>query len=695
MKTINKILIFILVSTIISSSSFIDGGKKEKLLLKVLIGTLKNGHFVSLSIDDNFSEKVFKNYLEKLDYSKRFLLKSDMDNLNIFRTKIDDEINNSNYSFFNISVDIIKQRIKNTKAFYEEILSKPFDYSINETYETAAKKKEYSKDLDELKERWRKILKYETIQNLNISVGKKEDAIADNNKSYKIKTFEELEKESRKKVLKTYNDWFRRLSKIKIKDRRSTYLNSITSSFDPHTTYLLPKEKENFDIRISGQLEGIGAQLIESNGYIKVTRIIPGSASWKQGELKEGAIILKVAQKDKEPVSIVDMRLDEAVKLIRGKKGSEVRLTVKKIDGNIYTIPIIRDIVVLEETFAKSALIKKNKKNYGYIYLPKFYVNFKNSKARHCSKDVEIEINKLKAENPHGIILDLRNNGGGSLRDVVEMAGLFIKKGPIVQIKSRNGSPYLLKDEDEQVHYDGPLIILVNTFSASASEILAAAMQDYNRAIIIGSPTTYGKGTVQRIISFDRIIGRRYDDLKPFGAMKLTTQKFYRINGGTTQLKGVVPDVILPDMYSYIKVGEKELDNAITWTEIPPAQYDKWKTKPNYDKIKRMSKKRLNKNKSFKLIEKNAKRMKMLKNKTKYTLNFKKYRKRKVAESAKANKYKNIMKTETGLNISILKADYATIKNDSTKSAGMNAWIVKLKKDVYINEVVSVFQELK
>ncbi len=441
-----------------------------------------------------------------------------MDNLNIFRTKIDDEINNSNYSFFNISVDIIKQRIKNTKAFYEEILSKPFDYSINETYETAAKKKEYSKDLDELKERWRKILKYETIQNLNISVGKKEDAIADNNKSYKIKTFEELEKESRKKVLKTYNDWFRRLSKIKIKDRRSTYLNSITSSFDPHTTYLLPKEKENFDIRISGQLEGIGAQLIESNGYIKVTRIIPGSASWKQGELKEGAIILKVAQKDKEPVSIVDMRLDEAVKLIRGKKGSEVRLTVKKIDGNIYTIPIIRDIVVLEETFAKSALIKKNKKNYGYIYLPKFYVNFKNSKARHCSKDVEIEINKLKAENPHGIILDLRNNGGGSLRDVVEMAGLFIKKGPIVQIKSRNGSPYLLKDEDEQVHYDGPLIILVNTFSASASEILAAAMQDYNRAIIIGSPTTYGKGTVQRIISFDRIIGRRYDDLKPFGA---------------------------------------------------------------------------------------------------------------------------------------------------------------------------------
>ncbi len=695
MKTINKILIFILVSTIISSSSFIDGGKKEKLLLKVLIGTLKNGHFVSLSIDDNFSEKVFKNYLEKLDYSKRFLLKSDMDNLNIFRTKIDDEINNSNYSFFNISVDIIKQRIKNTKAFYEEILSKPFDYSINETYETAAKKKEYSKDLDELKERWRKILKYETIQNLNISVGKKEDAIADNNKSYKIKTFEELEKESRKKVLKTYNDWFRRLSKIKIKDRRSTYLNSITSSFDPHTTYLLPKEKENFDIRISGQLEGIGAQLIESNGYIKVTRIIPGSASWKQGELKEGAIILKVAQKDKEPVSIVDMRLDEAVKLIRGKKGSEVRLTVKKIDGNIYTIPIIRDIVVLEETFAKSALIKKNKKNYGYIYLPKFYVNFKNSKARHCSKDVEIEINKLKAENPHGIILDLRNNGGGSLRDVVEMAGLFIKKGPIVQIKSRNGSPYLLKDEDEQVHYDGPLIILVNTFSASASEILATAMQDYNKAIIINSPTTYDKGTVQRIISFDRIIGRRYDDLKPFGAMKLTTQKFYRINGGTTQLKGVVPDVILPDMYSYIKVGEKELDNAITWTEIPPAQYDKWKTKPNYDKIKRMSKKRLNKNKSFKLIEKNAKRMKMLKNKTKYTLNFKKYRKRKVAESAKANKYKNIMKTETGLNISILKADYATIKNDSTKSAGMNAWIVKLKKDVYINEVVSVFQELK
>ena len=355
------------------------------------------------------------------------------------------------------------------------------------------------------------------------------------------------------------------MDKIDESDWLSIYLNSITTIYDPHTAYFPPQDKENFDIAMSGQLEGIGARLTSKGGFIVVAEIVPGSACWRQGQLKVGDKILKVGQGDEEPIDITDMRTDHAVKYIRGKKGTEVRLTVKQVDGSVITIPIIRDIVILEETYTKSAVID----NKGYINLPKFYADFSGNGGRDCSDDVKNEILKLKEEGVEGIILDLRNNGGGSLQDVVEMAGLFIKEGPIVQVKAKVGKPRVYSDTDESVYYDGPLVVMVNTYSASASEILAAAMQDYGRAVIVGgSPTTFGKGTVQRAFDLDGFVSEAYDEIKPLGALKLTLQKFYRIDGGTTQLKGVTPDIILPDTWSYLNVGEKDQEFPIPWDEI-------------------------------------------------------------------------------------------------------------------------------
>ncbi|MEO1715046.1 MAG: S41 family peptidase, partial [Bacteroidota bacterium] len=375
-------------------------------------------------------------------------------------------------------------------------------------------------------------------------------------------------------VLKTFDDWYERLEKRKRSDYLSIYINSITNVFDPHTSYFEPIEKQNFDINMSGKLEGIGARLQSDGNYTKITSVIVGGPAWKQGDLKENDKIMKVAQDGEDPIDVTGMQLDDVVSQIRGEKGTKVILTVKKIDGSIADIEIVRDVVILEEGFAKSLILHTTaKEKVGFISLPRFYDDFYDEEGRSCARDVATEIDKLKKENVRGIILDLRNNGGGSLRDVVTMSGFFIEKGPIVQVKARGRSPEVLEDNDPSVKWDGHLIVMVNQFSASASEILAAALQDYERAVIVGSTSTFGKGTVQRFYNLDRAIPG-YSELKPFGEIKLTTQKFYRIDGGSTQLKGVTPDIILPDMYSYIETGEKEQEYPMNWTQIAPVPHE-------------------------------------------------------------------------------------------------------------------------
>ncbi|MBC8487561.1 MAG: carboxy terminal-processing peptidase [Bacteroidetes bacterium] len=678
----------------ISYQSSTDDLRRD-LLVKVVSFAINSGHYHPGDIDDDFSVKAYNLYVERIDYAKRFLLKEDVEKLSKYKTELDDEMKNNDFEFFDISVSILNKRINESESYYKEALEKPFYFEKDEYYEFDPDKKYYAANKTELKERWRKSLKYETLTRLNDLIEEQEKAV-EKSDTVQEKSFAELEGEAREKVLKRYDDWFHRMSKLDETDRLNIYINSLVNVFDPHTQYFPPKDKENFDIRFSGQLEGIGAQLTQKNAYIEVIKIIPGSPSWKQGELEVGDYILKVAQGDEEPVDVVDMRLDEAVLLIRGKKGTEARLTIKKLDGAIKEISIIRDVVVLEETYAKSAVIRDDESNriFGYVKLPSFYIDFNKINGKNCFDDVKNEIEKLKQENVDGIIFDLRNNGGGSLEDVVKIAGLFIEEGPIVQSRGRKGMKKTYKDLDPEIQYGGPLIVMVNAISASASEIFAAAMQDYNRAIVIGGNSTYGKGTVQNFTELDRMVPKKPVDMKPLGALKMTVQKFYRVNGGATQLNGVTPDIVLPDYYNYMDFGERDLDNAMPWSEIFPLTYNKCTPSYDVDYIEEISKKRIKGDSILVLVDENGKRLKKLREDTEYSLNYENYKSRIEKREKSGEKYERIGKDTLGLTIEILKTDLPGVEADTSKKARTEAWITGLKKDVYLVEAVNILNDI-
>ncbi|WP_460921718.1 carboxy terminal-processing peptidase [Pontibacter brevis] len=663
---------------------------KNQILIKALMQGLNTGHYQPEKVDDAFSQKVFDLYLQRLDFNKKFLLASDVQNLRKYRTAIDDQLNQGSLEFFDVSADLIDQRTKESQAYYKEILSQPFDFTKNETIETDGEKLSYAKDKAALKEAWRKQLKYQTLVRLS-EIKKEQEKAQEKGEKVDTKTFEQMEKEAREKVRKSYDDLYDRMARINKDDRRTTYINAITNVYDPHTGYFPPKDKSNFDIEFTGRLEGIGASLQEKDNQIRVMEIVPGSPSYLQGDLKPGDVIQKVAQGDNDPVLVEGMRLDDAIQLIRGKKGTEVRLTVKKPDGSTQVIPIVRDIIVLEEGYAQSAIINDQEK-IGYIKLPGFYADFQNKDGRFSGADVKKEVEKLKAAGMEGLILDLRNNGGGSLSDAIEMAGLFIDQGPIVQVKTAAGKAVVLNDRDPQVQYDGPLVILVNSNSASASEILAAAMQDYKRAVIVGSPT-YGKGTVQQFFELDEALPAQFNNYKPFGALKLTTQKFYRINGGTTQLRGVTPDVVLPDAYRYLEFGEKEQEYPLPFDEIAPAKYKTWsKGNLNLAKVQTNSKNRVATNKNFNLIEESATRLKKQSDNTERSLQLEQYQAEEAKAEAASKRFEAAKKTIPVLDVTRLQQDLQALGGDTAKVARSREFIKSLKQDVYVEEAVAIIQ---
>jgi len=689
---IKAIIFSLTVFFICGSYAPVDDDLKNKILIKLILQGLNQGHYQPQKINDNFSQKVFEQYLKRLDYNKQFFMQEDIGNLKKYKNLIDDEVEAGTYKFFNESLDIITQRIKDAEVYYKNYVNKPFDFDVNESIELDFEKAEYAENIHELEEKWRKFVKYHTLTRLYEIIENQRDL--EGEAEQKKKSFAEMEAEAREKTKKTFNRWFGRLSKLEERDRLSDYINSITSVYDPHTVYYAPKAKEDFDIEFSGRLEGIGARLTEKEGYISVAEIVPGSASWRQGELEVGDKILKVAQGDEEPVDIVGMRIDDAVRLIRGKKGTEVRLTVKKLDGSYKVIAIIRDVVIFEQTYAKSSIVEKNKK-IGYIKLPAFYADFNDPNGRQSSEDVKKEIIKLKGENIKGLILDLRNNGGGSLGDVVEMAGLFIEKGPIVQVKSRNGQPLVLEDRDPGIYWEGPLAIMVNSFSASASEIMAAAIQDYGRGVIIGSGSqTFGKGTVQRIVDMDEFLPAEFNEIKPLGSIMLTTQKFYRIDGTTNQLKGVKPDVALPDRFIYIDHGEKDLDYPIPWDEISPAKYREWNQIGQLEKIKEVSKMRVTNNPKFEVVMENAERLKEQQEQTSYTLNLEKYTENQHQLKKEAKKYQATQDEIEELSVYALEVDKNIEQQDTVKWERRQKLHESLKKDIYLHEAVSILEDL-
>lgn len=660
-----------------------DPPGRYEAILSLVGQILKDGHYQPKAIDDNFSKQVFKKYLRNLDGEKKYLLKSDIDALRPLETHVDDELNGAPIELFNKTNELIRRRITEAAAIYPVILDQPFDFNQHEEVVLDPEKADWPADEAARKEAWRKSLKYRTLE-------KYAELLDQRDKEKNEKTDAALEAEARAKVKKVYDRYFDRLkNRMKDDERFSMYVNSITTTMDPHTDYMPPLEKRSFQEQMAGRFYGIGAQLREEEGRIKIVSIVTGSPSWKQGQLKADDIILKVGQAKEEPVDISGFAVDEAVTLIRGAKGTEVRLTVKSVDGTTKVVSIIRDEIKLDDTFAKSAVIS-NQHKIGYIYLPEFYADFNDRQGAFSYDDVAEEIRKLKEEKVDGIILDLRFNGGGSLPDVIKMAGLFVPEGTIVQVRARGGENTQQKDRDKAVQYDGPLAIMVNEFSASASEILAAAMQDYKRAVIIGSPATFGKGTVQRLLELDNFV--RTDLGGSLGALKLTVQKFYRANGGSTQLKGVASDIVLPS--PYYEVGEQKDEDALKWDEIPKADYTVWQDPVDLAPLKRNSAERVAKNEAFRIISENIATLKKLDEQKTYPLDIVSYKADQKKNTAALKKYDNVNDKVAPLNIQSLKVDLAKIGNDTVKIARNKDWLKFRTKDAYLSEAVNVMNDL-
>ncbi len=691
---------------------------KDKLLLELLTFVIEKGHYSPAAINDNFSKGVYKEYIQALDPSKRFFLQSDIDEFSKFETQLDDQIKNRDLTFFDVTYSRLMQRIEESKNYYKPFLQSPIDYSIDEDFNTDYEKLPYATSVGELKEKWRKQIKLSTLSSLTDKLKYEEDkkkgikpAVVNDNKiaidsltkekarkaikeSDKTpKTFEQLEKESRDSAVKSLDEFFSSINDLNRDDWFAVYINSIAVRFDPHTSYFAPDEKERFDVSMSGKLEGIGARLQKKNDFTEITELISGGPAWRGKQLEAGDVILKVAQGDGEAVDVVGMRIDDVVKKIKGPKGTEVRLTVKKTDGTIKIITIIRDEIEIEETYLKSSIVEKNGLKYGIIYLPKFYINFENVDSRDAGKDMAIEVERLKNEGVSGIVLDVRDDGGGSLKTVVDIAGLFIEQGPIVQIKSAAGKKEVLYDRDKKVQWEGPLVVMVNSFSASASEILAAAIQDYKRGVILGSKQTYGKGTVQNVIDLNQFV--KTNGMGDLGALKTTTQKFYRINGGSTQLEGVSSDIVMPDKYAYVKAGERDLDNAMLWDKIEPADFSIWNKQTNFELAITNSKKRLEQNKQLKLIDENAKWINDRSEDDVYSLKMDKFKEEQLSLEETSKKYKPISEYQNKLNFVSLPYEKTAIQSDVTLKEKRERWHENLSKDIYVEEALNVLDDLQ
>ncbi len=554
---------------------------RNRLIAYMLSHQLPAQHYSHMPFDDDLSKQAFDLYLRQLDPRKRILLQSDVDELGAFGEHIDDELRRGRMVLPDAGMQILNERIRELQAMLVPIMEKGFDPNREDYLESDPKKIVWAANIKELEDRWRRVLKMQVLDEYLDAIEEKKNEQEQEKQGTKVAESKAWQA-AMETVQKRNTSYLRRLLKESRQDHYNRYFDAVAKAFDPHTNYMPPTSKEDFDIHMSGSLEGIGALLREDDGQIKVVRIIPGSAAERQGQLQAEDTIVAVAEKDGEAIEISEMRIREAVSYIRGPKGTEVILTVQKPDGAKQVIPIVRDVVQIEETYVKSTLLQDAQgTKVGYIKVPSFYRDFNASrdagKGRNVTDDTRSELFSLTEKGISGLILDLRNNGGGALTDAVDISGLFLPGGPVVQVKNSQGMIRVLEDEDQLTAYDGPLIVLVNQFSASASEILAAALQDYGRALVIGGEHTHGKGTVQALVDLNRNLPllhlKKYDDL---GALKVTIQKFYRINGGSTQYKGVEPDIVVPSMLDYLKTGEKYMENSLPWDTVDNVQHSAW-----------------------------------------------------------------------------------------------------------------------
>jgi len=682
----------------LASCSFVskdfDASDKDSLIIQLITYVLDQAHYLDKDINDDFSEKVFDTFLENLDPYKRYFYASDIYEFSKYKHSIDDAFKNPNLDFFDLVHERYSSRMLESEKIFNDILSKPFDFSKDEICECDFEVLDYVQTKDELYDRWRKLLKIYVIENYHNEI---EDDLRKQEEDpyFKLRKLDLIEKETRDALNETMNQNFRFISEeMQRSDWFSVYINSFVSQYDPNTSYLDPESKDRFDVDMSGNYAGIGARLQKKIDKVEITEVISGGPAWRDNILEKGDAILKVRQDDEEePVSILNMRLSEAVKLIKGKKGTRVHLTIKKVDGSISEVSVKRDIVLLEETYIKSSIVEKGNNNFGIINIPKFYIDFDNQSNRDAAKDLRTEIERLKEQGVQGLVIDLRNNGGGALKTVVDMAGMFIKNGPVVQVKYFDKEKQVLSDRDRSILWTGPLVILVNEGSASASEILAAAMQDYKRAIIIGGNQTWGKGTVQNVFPLNRMVrGNTNGDL---GALRYTTQKYYRINGGSVQLEGVKSDINVPYRYKYLDFGEKDSENPLQWDEIDQVEYATWDSNFNFDEAIRKSKKRMADNKYLKLVDENAKWIKSVRDDKLINLNYDKFKLELDENSSKTEKFKALNDFSMDYNFKSLPYELDLIKNDSVLGLKRSRWHKSLNKDFYIDEALNVLSDLR
>lgn len=700
---LNTLLLFIpLTSLVFCFNSPKNDDEKMSTIMVSVKNTLSYLHYSPKTINDAYSKDVYKHYFEMVDSSKRYFLQSDMDEFAKHETKLDDYLNQGDLTFYKLTVDRLYQRVDQIDKITQDILSKPINLNEDETLILEPKIKKNAKNQAELSQEWKKYIKYNILQEMESLTAKEElqkekkDSVQKFNLKDTIK-LEILTPEAKRikataEVKDLVTDTFRRFKKRNKMDWFTVYMNAYTEVFDPHTNYYSPKNKEDFDTQFTGKVIGIGAIIQEKRGYLYLGALTIGAPAWKSKQLSEGDKILKVRSKPNlDAVNVVGMLSDEAVRLIRGEKGTKVTLTVEKKDKSIKEVTMIREEVAIEDTFARSIIINSaDGKKYGLINLPSFNADFENAKGRNASDDIKNELLKLKPQNVDGIILDLRNNGGGSLTEVGDIMGLFMNAGPYVQVKDGNGKVQTLKNKTNAPLWTGPLIIMQNELSASASEILAGAMQDYGRAVTIGSPQSFGKGTVQTFVDLNRFLNTNDD----FGSLKLTIQKFYRITGESTQRKGIESDIKMKDFYTYAEIGERYDDYALAWDKIPAVPYQA----VNYFSVQALQKgieARLQNNKNYQLIQESAQWKEKLDKEETISLEQSKFNAVMQARKAQIKKFKGLDKFNNGLKFTLNPDEAIREKTDEPFTKKTENWTKNLQRDLYLQEAVNVVAQMK
>jgi carboxyl-terminal processing protease len=685
------------------SFSWLDANqKKEAVVMQLVYDALSSVHFQPRAFDDSLSAEVYDAFIESLDSEKRFLHSGDLEALSQHRLLLDDQIKAGSTDFFDEAMAILANRIETARGQYAALLNEVIDVTSPGELQGDASKRNYFADDKDMTHYWASYIQFRVVSRLH---DRKQHA--DSAKALGFDPqhadFKELEVKAREKEMDIHDSWFKNMDEMERADWFGLYMNAFAGAFDPHSSYFPPRQQESFEIEMTGQLEGIGASLIQDGDHVRVSAIVTGSACWKQGELAKDDLLIAVAQGDKEPVDVVGMTTEKVVQLVRGKKGTEVRLTVLKVDGSEMVIAIVRDVVEIEATFAKSARLGDDGKT-GYIRLPKFYVNFYQNRNRDCAEDIRMEIDKLKAAGMERLIFDLRGNGGGSLPAAIDVAGLFIDQGPVVQVKTSGQRLKTYKDDDAGTSWDGPLLILVDENTASASEIVAAAMQDHGRALIVGSPQTFGKGTVQTIIDMDRAAGPFYRKHGPLGAFKLTIQKYYRITGGTTQLQGVKSDIVLPHPYQYISLGERDMENPLAVDNIETLQYPQWESSMT-DAIAPANK-RIANSASFERIATYATWLRDRDQDSHIPLAWDDYLQSEADYQAEKQRFKNVLKSSDSIRVQgfdvekvleidqDLNGDRDLAAEAEMKEEKNRRWHKMLSRDLYVAEAMRILQDM-